>query len=230
MKTCIKRKPNGTKQFCGDNAPAAVDTVLDVKVLDENGEPVDEKTMTEEQINFCAKVATRKAKAFSASKRKSFNADEEVIDVVLPEDLESADIDQIVNDAVIEREVGDNPDEVVVEVELEDETPAEEVAEDDTEVKEFAGKSKRHTVKLSSEDLKEGEKLEEEIKEEMDNIEEKETLDDQETNESDADGVTDIKQFSRGSIEKNTGDVLASFFAEGSVQSTKTKFFAANKK
>lgn len=233
MKVKNVKKPMSTKtrKFnAEDAAQAAVDTVLDVNVLDENGNPVKESELSQDQIEFCAKVAAKKFKAFSASKRKKFNADEESIDVVLPENVADADIDQIVADAVEEREVAADPDEVVVTVEDEDPMPAEAPVEETVEeTVEACGDQEQK--EFSAEDLKEVEELEQEVETTVNNIPENEEIEgEQDSNPKDFDGVADIKKFARGSVEAGTANALNAILNQGGVDAYKQKFFAATRR
>lgn len=109
---------------------------LNVNVKDAEGNPVDESKMTQEQINFCAQVASKKYKKFSASEVKPFDEEVEAIDVVLPENIEDVDIDAIAEEAAIAR---DAASEVVT-----------EVYDEPTEVEEFCDKVKEFSATIKS--------------------------------------------------------------------------------
>lgn len=201
MKTVLKK-------FCGDQA-APKKEVLDVNVLDHEGNPVKESELTEEQIQFCAKVAAKAYRKFSESKRIKFSAEEDAIDVVLPEDVTTADVESTVDDMVSDKiaEQAD-PEEVVTEVE-EEADDIDPAGEEDT--KEFA-----------SEDVKEAEELEKEMEKAVDDIPAEEELDPKDTNESGAEGVGDIKEFAAKAIN--------SIIGKDSVMQAKAKFFAAQRR
>lgn len=135
---------------------AEEETTLQVNVQDPEGNPVNEKEMSQEQINFCAKLATKMFKKFSASKTKKFDAETEEIDVTLPEDIESADVDALVEAANDAREAAAKAEEVVAEV-VEDKEPTEtEMLCGD--IKEFAAKLRkfsRRAKRFSEEEVAE---------------------------------------------------------------------------
>lgn len=136
---------------------------LDVKVLDEEGNPVEESSMTEEQKEFCAKVARAKYKKFSKSKVKKFSAEDETIEVTLPENFTDIDPDQVADEALTEREANDAIENIGEEVSVEmplndpDQEPTD-VAEVIDELKEFTArlkKAKKAMKKFSAEDVEE---------------------------------------------------------------------------
>lgn len=203
MKTVLKK-------FCGGQV-APEKEVLDVNVLDHEGNPVKESELTEEQIQFCAKVAAKAYRKFTANKRIKFSADEDAIDVVLPEDVTTADVestvDGMVSDKITEQA---DPEEVVTEVEEEEDDIEPEVAE-------ACG-----TKSFASEDVKEAEELEKEMEKAVDEIPAEEELDPKDTNESGAEGVGDIKEFAAKAIN--------SIIGKDSVMQAKAKFFAAQRR
>lgn len=150
------------------------ETTLQVNVKDAEGNPVVEKEMTEEQINFCAKVATKMFKKFSASKTKKFDAETESIDVTLPESIESADVEAIVEAANDAREAANAAaaaaDEVITTVVDDDLTEAEEFCGD---LKSFAAKVKAFSKKIknfSEEEVAEVNELLNEVKDSVNEI------------------------------------------------------------
>lgn len=136
---------------------------LDVKVLDEEGNPVEESSMTEEQKEFCAKVARAKYKKFSKSKVKKFSAEDETIEVTLPDNFTDIDPDQVAEDALTEREANDAIEnignDVTVEMPLNDpEEDPTDVAEVIDELKEFTArlkKAKKAMKKFNAEEVEE---------------------------------------------------------------------------
>lgn len=141
------------------NKKFSEETVLDVKLKDAQGNPIeaqDEKKLTQEQINFCAKVAAKMYKKFASSKLKKFDAEEESIEVTIPEDIENANVDQIVEDAAKAREDAVAEEQVVATVtEDPEKTEKEEFCDD---VKEFAAslrKFAKGAKKFSEEEMAE---------------------------------------------------------------------------
>jgi len=156
---------------------AEEEEVLQVNLKDADGNPIEnEKELTEEQINFAAKMAHAMYKKFSASKVRKFDAEKEEINVILPEDIEDVNIDQVATEAAEARDA-EAPDEVTVTVEDEDEdeTPNTEANEEVTEfcddMKEFAAKMRKFARKSKKFDAEELEPIKEALEEVTDAVE-----------------------------------------------------------
>lgn len=194
-----------TKKF----AEEQVEDVLDVKVLDQEGNPIDEATLTQEQINFAAKVAGKAYRKFAASKRVMFSSEEEVIEVTLPEELSDVTAEEVAEAIVAEREMVGDPNEVVAEIELD---PLE-----DGEVRQFA-----------SEDLDKGNELEKQLETAIDNQDKHEEIDPENPNPENLNGLEDmnVKKFARQSLQA-TNDAIDQIIGNDTVASYKQKFFAS---
>lgn len=156
--------------------------VLDINVMDAEGNPIKNETeeLTEEQVNFCSKLAYAKYKKFSASKVKKFDAETESIDVQIPEDIENADIEALAQEASDARDAAaadaTASDEVVVN--MTGEEPTDECAECAEMVKEFAAKMRkfsRKARKFDAEDLEPIKQALEEVTEAVEDLVEDET-------------------------------------------------------
>lgn len=156
------------------NKKFAEEEVLQVNLKDAEGNPIEnEKELTEEQINFAAKMAHAMYKKFSASKVKKFDAEKEEINVILPENIEEVNIDQVATEAAEARDA-EASDEVTVTVE-DDETPAtegnEEVAKFCNDVKAFAAKMRKFARKSKKFEAEELEPIKEALEEVTDAVE-----------------------------------------------------------
>lgn len=203
------------KKFAADN----VEEVLQVDVLNEDGSPVDESTLTQEQIQFCAKVASRVYRKFAASKRVMFSAEEETIQIVLPESLEDADV-EVISDEILEaRELEGDPGEVVAEVEETEEVveETEEVAEEVTELEEAT----EEVIEETEEIQEETEEIQEENEEVIVNVEETEE-------EKNGEASFSAKKFSRNQAGTSlAGKVIENLIGDDSITHYKRKFFAS---
>lgn len=123
-------------------------TELKVNVVDEMGKPIDEKTLTQDQVNFCAKLATKKYKKFSMSKYKEFDETTEDIEVVLPEDMDAVDLDEVAEQASEERDA-EYADEEVVATVIDEEEEIESVeTEEMTNVEEFCDSARKFAAQV----------------------------------------------------------------------------------
>lgn len=126
------------------------ETTLQVNIRDAAGNLVNEKSLSKSQINFCAKAATKMYKKFAAS-TKGFDAEKEEIDITLPEDIETVNIDEMVEDANNVREAAATDDEIVTEV-VDDDPIAEEatveVEDEPSETEMLCGDIKNFAAKL----------------------------------------------------------------------------------
>lgn len=204
------------KKFAADN----VEEILQVKVLNEDGSPADESTLSQEQIAFCAKVASRAYKKFAASKRIQFSADDEVITVVLPESLEGADVEVASDDILADREMNGDPDEVVTEV-AEEAEEAEEVVEESQEV-----------VEETEEVIEESQEVAEEVQEVAEEVaENEEVIVNVEEDNEEAEEATSFsaKKFSRNESSNSvTNKVIDDLIGNDGIANYKKQFFAAS--
>lgn len=157
------------------NKKFAEEEVLQVNLKDAEGNPIEnEKELTEEQINFAAKMATAMYKKFSASKVKKFDAEKEEINVILPENIEEVNIEEVADEAAEARDE-EASDEVTVTVQ-DDETPVteegnEEVTEFCEDAKNFAAKMRKFSRKAKKFDAEELEPIKEALEEVTDAVE-----------------------------------------------------------
>lgn len=162
-------KVKKSKKFASDTQE-----MLNVALKDTEGNPIEnEKELTEEQVNFAAKMAHAMYKKFSASKVKKFDAEQETIQVVLPENIDEVNIDQVAEEASIARDkeaAQANEGEVTVTIEDEP-TPDEECVACAEEVKEFAAKMRKFCKKAKKFDAEKLEAVKEALEEVTDAVE-----------------------------------------------------------
>ena len=184
------------------NKKFAEEEVLQVNLKDAEGNPIEnEKELTEEQVNFAAKMAHAMYKKFSASKVKKFDAEKEEINVILPESIEEVNIDEVATEAAEARDA-EASDEVTVTVEDDDteEVPEEgneEVAEFCDEVKEFAAKMRKFSRKAKKFDAEELEPIKDALEEVTDAVEDLVEKDEEKPAETEPEDMKEFcKQFS----------------------------------
>lgn len=176
------------------NRKFAEEETLQVNIKDAEGNPIEnEKELTEEQINFCSKVAHAMYKKFSASKVKKFDAETEEIDVTLPEDIENVDIEEVAQEASDARDAAAEGDQVTVTVEDNPETPTdnEEINDFCDTVKQFAAKARKFARKAKKFDAEDLECVQEALEEVTDAVED--LVEDQKTDEIES--IEDSKEF-----------------------------------
>lgn len=148
----------GNAQIKKEFTPELQEDVLRVELLDSEGNLIDESTLSEDQVKFASKVAIGTYKKFASSRKLKFDAEEDVIQVEIPEDYNEISDEEI--NEVIDSKVDELENEVIM-----DPQPIEPKEE---EPRSFASKRK---FRFSSDDLKEAEKLEDQIEVVVDMIE-----------------------------------------------------------
>lgn len=213
-----------TKKF---NAEDETPEVLNVEIVNEEGTPVDETALTEEQKMFCAKIAYRKYRAFSASK-KGFNAEEDQIQVTLPEDTENYDPTEEIEAELVEKyeeaPVEETEDDVVVELD-----PKDYPEEDD--FKSFSAKRKASRIaklkKKFNAETEEAMDATEELDDEI--IEALKEIEAEEAEKIEGEGVRALEKFNARKSDTASA-LLDRMIDKQNVTNTKAAFFAAKTK
>lgn len=219
-------------------ADEGVEDVVDVKVLDENGEPKDEKELTKEEIQFAARVAGKVYKKFAASKKIKFSSEDEEIEVTVPEDLpeDAKEVDEMAEDQanqIVEDKLDEqNPDEVTVDVTLpndEETEPTESTDDDDQATEAFCNGVSPEAVaepkkEFSTEDS-DNLKVDLSVREMVDDpeIEVEEPKNVEETPDGTVESVGDAEKKTFAASNR----VMNKMFGRDGVTDLKTKFFAS---
>jgi len=233
-----------TRKFASENQDAAEvpQDMINVNLVDGEGNPVNEKELSESQIKFATKVAVGVYKKFATSKKVMFDSEEDSIEVKVPEEeeVEVTDPQTQVDEIVTEKEgVEGDPDEVIVEATITDpedgdtfkvigEADKVEEVKDVIENKKFS----RNIHRFSAEDLEESDKVEDEVEDAVENIEEAEDkVNEQDSNPEKFMDVKEIpnKTFSSKKDKSFSYSVIDNVLGGDSIEAYKAKFFASQK-